>query len=56
MNQTLALLCGVDPMLDDLKVKAGCISIRRSHAPADDTNLDIANDTNMMMMYQRLFV
>lgn len=33
MNQTLALLCGVDPMLDDLKVKAGCISIRRSHAP-----------------------
>ena len=37
MSEVFTPLCDVDPMSERIKVKARCVSIRRSHAPGKPT-------------------
>ena len=54
MEQSITLLCDIDPMLDDVKILARCISIWKSHPagkPHEVWSLDMVLQDEHVSLY-----
>ena len=57
MEQNITLLCDIDPMLDDVKILARCISIWKSHPagkPHEIWSLDMIFQDEMVCLYEEI--
>ena len=54
MEQSITLLCDIDPMLDDVKILARCVSIWKSHPagkPHEVWSLDMVLQDEQVTLY-----